>query len=90
VKRTTPTGLQELGALVRHRFTAADGIVYSHDEHDTPLWQIVAGHDVIWDALPAVTHQIPEWHQLGDAVTLLAPIAAALGTQGDLLILRLP
>lgn len=63
--------LAELGELVRQRFPAADGLVCSCGDGDTILWQVVAGHDVVWNALPDVDEQIPQWHALPLASDLL-------------------
>lgn len=84
--------LRSLGVLVRQRFPAADGIRYGHSNtpfSDSILWQVLAGHEVIWDAGPAVTKQIPAWGQLEAAVGLMVQ-AIPLEVEGDWLILRLP
>lgn len=81
--------LTELSALVRRRFPNADGVVCSHSADDTVLWQVTAGGQVIWDALPAVTTQIPNWDRLPDAVGLLRQVANGRSDVGDLIAVQL-
>jgi hypothetical protein len=82
--------LAELGELVRQRFAAADGLVCSCGDGDTILWQVVAGHEVVWNALPDVEEQIPEWHALPRAADLLHRAVSEQGCVGDLVVVRLP
>lgn len=82
--------LAELGALVRERFPAADGVRYGHDHGDVMLWQVLAGNEVVWDAGPGVIEQIPQWHKLGEAVEALGGALNDSTECGDWLVLRLP
>ncbi len=83
--------LRALRKLVRRRFPAADGIRYGHSNGpfgDSPLWQVLAGDEVIWDAGPAVETQIPTWERLPEVVGLMAQVIP-LDIEGDWLVLRL-
>ncbi len=79
--------LLELGDEVRLRFPAADGIVFSR-KVDTYLWQIVAGPDVVWDALLDVTN-VPDWAHFIYAADMFFDIVDALKVNGPILVLRL-
>lgn len=69
----------------------ARALIYGRsDDDDVHLWQILGDKDeVLWDALPSVRSQIPEWHGLGAAVESLASAIAKCPVRGDLLVHRL-
>lgn len=83
--------IEDLGALVRRRFPAADGIRYGHSTGpggDTVLWQVLKGKRAIWSAGPGANTQIPRWDELPEAVMLLVQAIPA-ETEGDWLVLSL-
>ncbi len=83
--------LAALAALVRRRFPTADGVVCSHGDGDTILWQVVAGDRVLWDAGPDVHHKIPKWAALSDSAGLLhAALTADQTAAQDWFTVRFP
>lgn len=66
-----------LADIVRHRFPGADAVVCTYAASDTTLWQVLAGGTVIWNAMPDVQDEIPEWAGLPDAALALHKVMTA-------------